>query len=792
MARSTNKAGAPQRGGEQTRSTRWLIRLRESWGDALDNHVLWLLLFVVLGSWMVTPHRTLVVPSVDVGSIARRDFVAPEAHLMPDEKATEEKRRAVRDEVLPVYDFDLTVSEERQQQLARLFESGRARLLREQVASDNSSSDSETEPEKPWEDALEEASVMQLNDAVVDVLRRREFDAELESELGQVFVSLFRRGIVADKSELLKNSVNGVTLRRLNRGVERVERDLYDYLDVNEDLERVVSSEIRNLSRLSSRQRAVFKDFFLGNLTANVHPNLSETLQRREAATESTAVVFTQIRKGQVIVRRGDEVTASQARIIQSLNEEEATGVVLLHWTASLVLLSLAGLVLWLSLRGEESAHKSRSRLFSELLLLLLTALVLARFGFFLSGALSSSLDFEPFNSMRSYLYALPLASLAMVIVLLYGRQCALLPVLLFSVLVARQAGDQGQAALIYTAVGSLTALYVLDRYPFKQRSVMLRVGMAVGLVNLLSIFMVSVFGGSFTSTLQQTGFDALCGLLGGILCAPVASFAISICEPLFSIATHIRLIELSNTNLPLLRRLAMEAPGTFQHSLMVGNLAKAGCDAIGADSVVAYTTALYHDVGKVLRPEYFIENQRSELNPHDEINPSMSVLILIGHIKDGAELARQYHLPVVILDAIEQHHGTRKITFFYNRALEQHDPSSGEVQETKYRYPGPKPQDKINGILMLADGIEAASRTLTEPTSNRQRALVHRIVEDCLQDGQLDETDLTLSDLHLAQEAFVRLLANLSHRRVDYPGFDFNAETTSPEESAAGDAVTN
>jgi putative nucleotidyltransferase with HDIG domain len=210
----------------------------------------------------------------------------------------------------------------------------------------------------------------------------------------------------------------------------------------------------------------------------------------------------------------------------------------------------------------------------------------------------------------------------------------------------------------------------------------------------------------------------------------------------------------------------------------MVANLAKEGCEAIDADAVLAYAGGLYHDLGKVFRPDYFIENQRPGQNRHDKLLPSMSALILINHVKEGLELAREHNLPQPIKDAIEQHHGTRLIKYFYNRALELAD-RTGEAREEKYRYPGPKPQNRVMGVLMLADGIEAASRTLVEPTPSKIRTLIRTIAEDCLRDGQLDETDLTLKDLSRISEAFFRVLANIFHQRIDYPGFDFNAEPT-------------
>ena len=191
----------------------------------------------------------------------------------------------------------------------------------------------------------------------------------------------------------------------------------------------------------------------------------------------------------------------------------------------------------------------------------------------------------------------------------------------------------------------------------------------------------------------------------------------------------------------------------------MVANLTKAGCEEIGADPVLAYTGALYHDVGKVFRPEYFIENQRPGHNPHDKLLPSMSALVLINHVKDGLELGRQHHLPAPVLDAIAEHHGTRLISYFFNKAKERHDPQSGELAEEKFRYPGPRPQSKVMGVLMLADAVEAACRTLDDPAPARLRTVIKAIVEDCLRDGQLDETDLTLGDLNRVADAFQRVL---------------------------------
>jgi cyclic-di-AMP phosphodiesterase PgpH len=456
---------------------------------------------------------------------------------------------------------------------------------------------------------------------------------------------------------------------------------------------------------------------------------------------------------------------------------ERQLGLLLPPLGGTLILLSLASLVVWLGLQRERVVDHGPRRLFGEGLLLLLLSLLGAKFFFLVAGALSSVFEAPPLNVARSWAYATPFATLAVLVVLLLGRNAALLLSVLFSILASRLAVDGDSLWVVFYGFGgSLAAIYVLERFQFRQRLVMARVGAVIGLTNVVLALILASLASPAERGWMQLGFDLVCAFAGGLLAAAMASFAVPILESMLGITTDIKLLELSNTNLPLLRDLAFKAPGTFQHSLMVANLSKEGCEAIGADPILAYASGLYHDVGKMLRPDYFIENQHPGQNRHDKLVPSMSVLILQNHVKDGLELARDHGLPQVVRDAIQQHHGTRLMKYFYNKAVEQQDPESGEISEEKYRYHGPKPQNKVMGVLMLADAVEAASRTLVEPTQVKIRALIRTIVEDCLNDGQLDQTDLTLSDIRSISEAFLRVLANIFHQRVDYPGFDFNA----------------
>ncbi len=744
------------------------------WQGALETPSLWVLLFLLLGTWALLPAGFLTAPRVAAGAIASRDYVAPRDLLLPDDEATRERQARARFEVLPVYDLDLGVARERAAQLADLFTRGRQLLARPGQGGQRN--------QPPLAELLaagQGAGGLELSPEQAELLARRLFPRALEERLAGLFAGALRRGVVGNKALLLENRIHGVLLRNLESGEEERHFDLFDHLGYPDEARAFLEDEVREWPGFTAAERRLLADLVLENLAPNLDLNRSETLARRAAAAAAVARVFTQVRRGQVVARTGDQVDAAQARVIAHLVGERRGRERLPALLGTLLLLGLAAGAAWLGLRHEQVLHHSRRRLFGEGLLVLLLALLGAKVHFLLAGALARSFDAPPLDSLRSYAYTVPFAALGLVAALLFGRHAALVLSLLFAVLASRLAEPEPHWVVLYALGGSLAAIYAVERHHFKQRSVLLRVGLVVAAANAAMILILHALAGGPLNGLLQAGFELLMGLGGGLFVAVIASFAIPALEGTLAITTDIKLVELSNTNLPLLRRLAFEAPGTFQHSLMVANLAKEGCEAIGADAVLAYTGALYHDVGKVFRPEYFVENQRPGHNRHDKLLPSMSALILINHVKEGVELARQHKLPRLVLDAIEQHHGTRLIKYFYNRALEQSAGGAGDVREENYRYPGPRPQSKAMAVLMLADAVEAASRTLVEPTTGKIRTLIRTILDDCLRDNQLEETDLTLSDLRRVTDAFERVLSTIFHQRIDYPGFDFNARAS-------------
>ena len=821
---------------------RW--RPRGLWRRLLELPWVWVMLLAAAGGAALTPGGLLapVLSSrIAPGGVAGRDYVASRDLMLYDDGATRAKREQARERELPVYDFDPGVQALRDAQLGQLFAAGRQRLpaarteaARAALARDLAAQPTgvapapqarlETAASKPAGGGRSSgasgagaagaagadrpaagasgtpgaadgaggarpaggAEALKIAPEQVAVLLRQGFLAESEERLRGALDETLRRGVVENKPLLLDNRMTGIVLRNLANGSERVQVNLFDHLGYPDEARDVLESEMRGWSGLTAAERRGLVDFLAANLSPNLHLNRSETLARRDLAEAAAGQVYVQIRKGQVIARKGDVIDDSKARLIELMSGRDSSRSRLPELAGTLLLLGLAAAALWLGLEGERVADHSRRRLFAESALLLAAALLGARVGLLLASALSASFQLPPFNAWRGYVLALPFAALPLSAALLLRRHVALVLAVLFSLLVGRLAIEgEPLGVALYVFAGSLAAIFAVDRLQLRQRLVMPRAGLVVGAVNVLLALILAALGGE--TNLLTIGFEVVCGFAGGLLAAAVASLAVPVLEPVLGITTDIKLVELSNTNLPLLRRLAFEAPGTFQHSLMVANLAKEGCEAIGADAVLAYTGALYHDLGKVFRSEYFIENQRPGQNRHDRLLPSMSALILVNHVKEGAELARQYHLPQVIVDAIEQHHGTRLMRFFYNRALELSGPESGEVREADYRYPGPRPRNKVMAVLMLADAVEAASRTLTDATPAKLRGLIQTLFDDCLQDSQLDRTDLTLSDLRAVSEAFLRVLSTIFHRRVDYPGFDFNADTRREKRPLSG-----
>jgi cyclic-di-AMP phosphodiesterase PgpH len=305
-----------------------------------------------------------------------------------------------------------------------------------------------------------------------------------------------------------------------------------------------------------------------------------------------------------------------------------------------------------------------------------------------------------------------------------------------------------------------------------RNRNEVYMAGIKTGGIAALTVFLVhAIIHLGEPDLFHQLVWSVGAAFAGGLTSSLLALTFVSLLESSFNYTTDMKLLELSSLNHPLMQQLMMKAPGTYHHCMAVGNMCEAAARDIGANPLLAKVMAYYHDIGKMEHANYFIENQRPGHNPHDHVSPNMSKTILVAHVKDGAEMALHHKLGRPIVDGILQHHGTTLISYFYNKALEEQDEDvTGNVEESDFRYPGPKPQFREAALVMLGDSIEATARSLEEPTSGRLNSIVENIIESKFMDGQLDECNLTIRDLAVIKETFKRMLQAIYHQRMDYP----------------------
>jgi len=361
-----------------------------------------------------------------------------------------------------------------------------------------------------------------------------------------------------------------------------------------------------------------------------------------------------------------------------------------------------------------------------------------------------------------------PLLLFGQIVAIAYRQELSLLFSGVLALIVVIALGHGVGSLLLLTGV---TAAVVLQLGRIRNRSKLIYVGFFAGLVAFLLRAVVGVLDNQPVdwALVKLAALNALWVLAAGFLMTGLLPFV----ERLFGVLTDISLLELGDVSHPLLQELVQRAPSTYNHSITVASIAEAAAEAIGARGLLARVGAYYHDIGKMLKPEYFIENQPPDTNRHESLIPAMSTLVIVAHVKDGADLARRRKLPGPIIDFIEQHHGTTLVEYFYGRASEQResDPNGRDVDESSFRYPGPRPQTKEAGVLMLADAAESACRSLVDPAPARIENMVREVAERRLDDGQFDETDLTLRELRTIEDSTIKSLIANYHGRVKYPG---------------------
>ena len=775
---------------EKDRTSRLAARNRpgrlEEWWSAWAQGLTFKQVLIGVGTALIVAFLVLGydfrrIPDYELGAIADRDIVAPHDFTVMDEAATEQKREESLATVPAVFDLDMAINNRLESTLRSNFAEARRATAqrREELELKDDQSFGEEDQNQLVEQLRQTLPIFAERGPVMEILFDHGFSPQLESQMVSLLQSAMKYpGVVASRDLLfIYRDRSIILLNRVTRKDE-VLNDASLVRDLTQARALLRQNEFE-LTAVQGTQKLELIGFLEERIEPTVRFNEDETREREDLAMEQVPPVLIQIRQGHKIIRAGDPVAVQSLMILQELKNQEQSTQAADEFVGLLLLALFFVFALWRYLLSyHEKLDEVPSR-FMLAALILVAHLGIAKISALLAKFFSQSLTSQVLQDALNLYWIIPVSFGSILLVLLTGGQLAILYSLPASVFIGLMTGELAMG--VFAVVSSLTAVYALRHY--RERSALARAAVLVGLVNVLAALGLQLHTGSFQWGVF--GVRTSLALLSGIIAAMLASLLLPVLENLFKMTTDIRLLELSNLNSPILRRLALEAPGTYHHSLNVGVLAEAGAEAIGANPLLARVGAYYHDIGKLNKPEYYVENQIYMSNKHEGLSPSMSSLILASHVKDGRQMAREISLAPEVAALIPEHHGTKLMSFFYQKAKQAARSTHTEVNEEEFRYPGPKPQTREAAILMLADQVEAASRTLQDPNPGQVRGLIRRLIQGTIQDRQFDECDITTRDLDQITRSFERVISGMVHHRVVYPGFDFNqrVEHEQPED---------
>jgi putative nucleotidyltransferase with HDIG domain len=678
----------------------------------IASAVLVLVLTTILGVDILLPQPL----ALNVGDVASRDIVAPGAGAFDSTVQTDALRRAAANAVTPQYDYSTEKA---------------IAVAAEQVA------------------ALRRA-IIPVNTALDPATRKADRDALLAAALPGL--SSAARDTLVALTPGRWNAVREEATRILD-ATERTELKDSDVAQTRLTLDTRMAGGLNEAERLLAAE--LISPFVIANSSFSQELTLAE----RQRVASEVPLVHVQIRRGQAIVRQGDLITAADLEILGNLGlTKDHPDLAKFGGWFVLATLLVGILLAWVWRFRRDLWHRNNILILVGLLLVLTTVALKLTAG------------------RPTLAFLLPTAAIGMLVAILLDAGAATVLLAVVAV-IAGAVNSQSLELMAYVFLSGVAGIVAVRRGDRLQT--FLQAGIAVFVVNALVVTTFSLLGTrDLRGILELWGASAAAA--GGAAVAAVGSFAVL--GNLFGILTAFQLLELANPSQPLLRRLLVETPGTYHHSIMVGNLAERAAEAIGADSLVTRVAAYYHDIGKLANPLAFIENQAGGDNVHDQLEPEVSAQILKQHVGDGIDLAYRAHLPKPLIAFIPQHHGTASMSYFYARAralaaepfgglsTAEGKKAANAVDARRFRHAGPKPQSREAALIMLADGVEASVRSLSARDEPSIRAMVGRIIDERLTDGQFDECDLTLRDIERIREAFVGQLLGMYHTRIAYP----------------------
>jgi putative nucleotidyltransferase with HDIG domain len=694
------------------------------------------------------------------GDIARETIIAPADIYFTDTEESERRKAQARQQVKPIFRYESNKSEQAVQQFISAWEKLQRHGSSTPLANPKAAN-SETKTETHWTGAG--------GGEVGKVLAARDFSRN-ELEAVQSAIREAAEGYIYDDADKQYFQNEVIVVDRSRPGLQStVSMPESNWIALSVARAKL-RSRLQSIKSLSSKE----VDAFYIAAEILVEPSVAydsvATDTAREQAADSIQPTTVSLKRGQKVVDEGDVITPEIMPKVAAVSNYSST---VRHFNRFIgLLLLITGLywVAWKFVRNRGIVPRlalSERKTFALIgFVVFVQTLILAAL-FRLADFTAVQNVKAPMNDPGLWAFAIPFATASLLMTLLADRPTALFTGL-FTSLIAGLLAPRGLEFAMYSALSSAVAVYGIGRY--RSRQTVTTAGILVGAAcAILAIAMILYSRQPFI--LNTVTLAVACGLASGVLTAAFTSMLLPICESIFGILTDVKLLELSNADLPVLGQLALRAPGTNQHSHAVGQLAEEACRVVGGNGLLARIGALYHDIGKTAAPEHFVENQITGKNPHDRLKPTQSAKIIIAHVTYGMKLAREVGLPQRIIDFIPQHHGTRTLHYFLKKAQAQARPDE-VISENDFRYPGPKPQFKEAAIMMIADSCEAAARSLTEPTPENIRFIVTKIIDAIVFDDQLDECDLTLRELTMIRESMIRSLVAIYHSRVDYPGY--------------------
>ena len=662
---------------------------------------------------------------LEEGQIGTKDILSPGDFEFIDVEATLNLREKAAKSIKEVYDLNLANIENVEKEIDSFF-----LKIEEYQAKINESSRNTPSP------ALELET--DAGSAGIDLI---EMANEIKEDLG-LYVS---EQVIADCLQW-----DNLSLEKIKVDVKSSLRTIMEQGIKKDDLENAKKQLIREISEISldHHDALIASEIATSLLLPSLFLNEADTEKRRQEAIDSVDDVKRIIQKGQIIIRKGEVATSEGIAILNALglknpkiNFSNIIGIIMITAVCLLVIF------LYLSFFFPGIYENVNKLILLGIISILV--ILLAKIASQASG------------------YLMPIASASMLIAISLSPNIAMMLTVILSLLIGFFPGG-GLNYILVSIISGIVAIYSIRKAT--QRSSLTRAGLIIAGVNMIIISALGLINNEGYYLILQSN---LWGVLNGFLAVILTIGILPFLENYFDITTSFKLMELSNPNQPLLKKMIVEAPGTYHHSIVVGNLSETATEEIGGNALLARVGAIYHDIGKIKRPYFFTENQEAYRNIHDDMEPSLSALVIASHVKEGIELAKKNKLPKDIIDIITQHHGTGLITYFFHRAVKENGSAVDAVAEENYRYSGPKPQTKEAGIILLADSLEAATRSLTNPTATRIKTLVKEIIQKNLESGQLEECDLTLKDLDKIGDSFARILTGMFHTRVEYPDDD-------------------